>query len=216
MTEWRKTQRRLPVTIFFAELMGALAISSRTMGIPALDALLAELKAMGVSPVIVALAAIAFVLWVPQLIGRFIFDYHASSITRESRLKERRMRRRLPMIIKIAVAFIVVLIVTTAAIGPWQAACLGAAKFSAGYGLAVAAMSLRSRRGRGLVCARCDYPMQSWRTAPPRCPECGNPWRADWRARIGNRATRWPTLLIGLALLALSTCLTAALVLWGF
>lgn len=40
--------------------------------------------------------------------------------------------------------------------------------------------------GTRLACARCGYPMRTWRGASDRCPECGSEWRMPWKARLGS------------------------------
>lgn len=55
------------------------------------------------------------------------------------------------------------------------------------FGCILISTALISRRGSFLVCAKCGYPMGSWRAATPACPECGRLWKSPWNARIGAR-----------------------------
>jgi hypothetical protein len=82
-------------------------------------------------------------------------------------------------------------------------------------GIMTLATSLRARRGARTVCARCDYPMGSWRRAAPQCPECGSAWQQPWGARFGFRAVSVRGVQIGLALIGLSLLLLASFVIWG-
>ena len=91
-----------------------------------------------------------------------------------------------------------------------------AAFVTATLGVTLVGGGLFGRRGVRLVCARCDYPMVTWRGASERCPECGSHWKRPWGARFGERAVRWRWVLTGAALLAASACLMLVVGVWGF
>ena len=76
-------------------------------------------------------------------------------------------------------------------------------------GFALLAIAVTARRGRHVVCARCQYPMGSWRRAASQCSECGHHWKRRWGARFGVRALNFTALKWGLSLLLASLTLLA-------
>lgn len=77
-------------------------------------------------------------------------------------------------------------------------------------GFVFIAGAITSRRGKRVVCARCEYPMGSWRRAASNCSECGHAWKRPSGARFGVRAVNPTSLKWGLALLLTSTVLVVA------
>jgi hypothetical protein len=82
--------------------------------------------------------------------------------------------------------------------------------FASKAGFALLAIAVTARRGKRVVCARCEYPMGSWRRAASNCSECGHAWKNRWGARFGVRALNFTALKWGLSLLLTSTVLVVA------
>ena len=90
------------------------------------------------------------------------------------------------------------------------AAVIPGGMFASKAGFALLAIAVTARRGNRVVCARCEYPMGSWRRAASNCSECGHAWKRPWGARFGVRAVNPTSLKWGLALLLTSTVLVVA------
>ncbi|GEM_PF-3820408 len=99
-----------------------------------------------------------------------------------------------------------------ALVAPLSANLFIASRVLAGLGMTALLLSLAGRRGRSLSCARCGYRMSSWRSAAPRCPECGSHWRDSRKIACGSRHAHRPSFAAGLGLLVLSL---ACLLLFG-
>lgn len=202
------------LAFFTAEFLFMMATIDRAVGLSPLAAALAVAKGFTFAPFAWFLIAFAAIAWAVPRIARWTFDRTAPSMTGEALARRRKARRRSTRLILASLLFFALMLALSAATG-WQAAAILIATTSAYIGGTLIAQAPFVRRGVRLVCAGCDYPMRSWRGAPDRCPECGNQWRRDWRARFGVRATSWRSLAIGASLLIASALLVLCLALWG-
>lgn len=137
-------------------------------------------------------------------IGRIMTDLRLRRITAPRLRAEIRSQRRLRSFSR----WVVWIMLSGLAIGlilvPWQLAALMLAKVLADVGGVALGLAFFGRRGRMVVCARCDYPLSTWRGSPQRCPECGSGWKAPWGARVGVCVVQWWLVATGLGMLALS------------
>lgn len=203
-------------------LMGQLAVSPflragpvATPGTPTRGSfLLEEIKTLQIWTWLGGAAVLAILSWGGPLLMRWQFDRKAAKRTREKCRQERTARRASKWIIG-AGAIVVVALLGFAGFMHWQLACFGGAVIGAKFGTPIMAWGLVGRHGAKLVCARCDYPMGTWRGAGACCPECGNPWRETWRARFGVRAVDWNWVAVGGGMLVASALLMAAVGKWG-
>lgn len=202
--------------VFFAEIVVPSGFALRSAGgNPGVD-FLDFIK--GLDPVVLMAAVVSLVavVWLAPRVNRRRFDRRAAVLTRARLARQRRARRRVPwIIVGVGVLFITAM-TAVAFLVAWQPAAISAAKLAATGGSSVVALGLFGRRGARLVCAKCDYPMGTWRGAPEQCPECGCSWRKPWGARFGQRGVRWKLVLGGAALLVTSALLMAVFWVWGF
>ena len=192
-------------------LMTALAFGRRVPGLP--SAVLASFKRVNALPVLSMCFAAGVFLWLVPRFMRWSFDRRAVRLTRERRRWLRRFRRWA------APGLVVTAIVVSVGAGlglSWFVAAMSAAQFASLGGALLACVGVRVRRGKRLVCGMCDYPLNSWRAAPERCPECGNLWKQPWRIRIGRRCVRWDWIGLGSLLMIVSAGIAAAVGTWGF
>lgn len=57
-------------------------------------------------------------------------------------------------------------------------------------GVNMIGLGLFARRGKHLVCGRCEHEMRSWRSAGAKCGECGWLWKEPWNAKVGEKCVR--------------------------
>ena len=203
------------IAFFLAEFALIVAMVGSNLGLPPLTSALAMAKGFTIASIAWSLIVIAAVAWIVPRIARWVFDRSAPGITRQALARLRRARRQSRRVILVSLLFCAFMLALNAAAISWQSAAFLGATTAAYIGGMLVAQAPFVRRGVRLVCAGCDYPMRSWRSAPDRCPECGNQWRRDWRARFGVRATSWRSLAIGASLLIASALLVLCLALWG-
>jgi hypothetical protein len=137
---------------------------------------------------------------------RWVFDHFTIRRTQKQTSRARRMARRISLLF-VAIAGLVTL---AAFLVEVRLGMMMAIVASAWVGGMLIALGLFHRRGVRLVCARCSYPMSTWRGAPDRCPECGTAWKQPWRARLGVRARQPRLVSLGAVLLAMSMTIAAA------
>lgn len=154
----------------------------------------------------------ALLFWLMPRLFRRMFDAKARTIPANYRKQQKKAARVAPWftgsIVVVVSAMPVVFsrmldstLPLSAAVG---AAILPISLHISLFGWILITIAFVSRRGRSLVCARCDYPMGSWRAAPPDCPECGGAWKAPWNTRIGARRISTPRIVWGAAAVLLS------------
>lgn len=133
---------------------------------------------------------ILIVLLLPYF-ARWVFDRNVHRITVDTQLRMRRMRRKgRAMAIGFAAAGML-LAVAMGVLTDWALVLMILSFYTVVAGVIAIGLGLVARRGRHLACARCSYPMGSYRAAPDRCAECGNPWREPWRHTTGERFFSW-------------------------
>lgn len=139
--------------------------------------------------------------------ARWAFD-RSANLTRERSRRERNARRNMSVVHRCLVPVAIVLVVVSFALAvPGGVAVTAVVAAIAGSFLI--AIGLSNRRGVRKVCARCDYPMSTWRGSPDRCPECGTPWKEPWRARLGVRERRPRLIALGAGMIATSIAIAA-------
>lgn len=132
----------------------------------------------------------AFIWWGIPWLSRRSFDARVSTLSVESRLRVRGQRRNNRRVWIGMVAVYVVIGVVSGVCTYWSIPVFLGGLFLAMNGGAMIAMALFGRRmghQRHALCSQCDYPMGSWRSAQPCCPECGLDWKAPWNASLGER-----------------------------
>jgi hypothetical protein len=182
--------------------------------------LLEWLKRLDASDAALIPAFLVFAVWGFPWLNRFLFDRRTKVRRPKNRARERRARKYLWWIVGGGVGLMwalpIVLLTTSTRTMPTPAAIWGSTAhvtlYVAQIGCVIVATGILSRRGSRVVCASCEYPMGSWRGAPPACPECGRAWKRPWKARVGVRTLRsayiaWGGVLvltsIGLGVLSL-------------
>ena len=160
---------------------------------------------------------IAFAVWImPWLMG-IVVRQRIARMTREgvrtARRRQRRGRSRKMNVLAISLiaAMLVVMGVVSLVTRAWPAFVLFAALIANFAGLNMIIWGWRSRVGKRIVCAKCDYAMGSWRVAVERCPECHNAWKEPWRARIGERRVRGRVVAMGALVLVMNAVGVAVL-----
>lgn len=202
--------------VFGALLLAAVSISTAPPGGSPGASLQAIAKGISPARVVAYVAPITLLAFLMPPFMRWVYDRSTARQTREWFANRKRSERRARKIL-IAVAILMLLMLAAMAVlVAWQAAVVPAAVLCAKYGGMMVGAGLRSRRGVHTVCARCDYPMGSWRAAPAQCPECGNAWKEPWRARFGQRGVNVRAVSIGLSCLVAAGLLLTALGVWGF
>lgn len=178
--------------------------------------LLDQIKAIQIWTWLGGAAVLAIFSWGVPLLVRWHFDRTAGKRTRAMCRKGRKSRRGQNRVMWVlAIVCVVVPAPGFAIFAPWGVPCMFVAAIGAKWGTPVAAWGLLGRRGSELVCARCDYPMRTWRGAGACCLECGNAWREPWRARFGVRRVDWRWVALGGGMVAASALLMAAVGRWG-
>jgi hypothetical protein len=158
------------------------------------------------------LFALMFTLfyWGLPWFARTMFDRSPEARSQETQSKRRKARRTHSLLLPfMCVAFGGIVIA-----GVVVSAMAGARVFVMVLGLPLSiigpmlvAGALTYRRGARVVCARCDYPMTTWRGAPAVCPECGNEWKRPWAAMVGERRVRRGLVWCGVGLYGLALAL---------
>ncbi|MCX5690740.1 MAG: hypothetical protein NTV94_13325 [Planctomycetota bacterium] len=151
------------------------------------------------------LGLIALTIWVAPATVRQSIELRLRPWTLAAQARDRKIRRRSKPIF-IAV-FTLILLAPIAIMlfgdGPVPGALLGSfiyLKVSVLLGI----FALFDRRGTHLACAKCGYAMSSWRSAKPSCPECANPWKEPWNARVSIRVLHRRLAMFSIALLITS------------
>ncbi len=205
----------LGFVVFTAAFMVTLSITAVPSGMGPFALVASALR--NTQPARLALSATAFMLvvfFLPRFM-RWMFERTLDQLTAKTLHKQRRWRTQAPRVFVVFAAVLAVLFCAASAFGTWQPVMIAAAKVVTGIGSVVIVTGLRSRRGVHTVCARCDYPMGSWRAASAQCPECGNAWKEPWRARFGQRGVNVRAVSIGLSCLVAAGLLLTALGVWG-
>lgn len=158
-----------------------------------LGAMLKALQRVDWSVYVLFALMFALLYWGLPWFARTMFDRSPEARSQETRSKRRKDRRTQSLLLPfMSVAFIGIVIA-----GVVVSAMAGARVFVMvlGFPLSIigpmmVAGALTYRRGARVVCARCDYPMTTWRGAPAVCPECGNAWKQPWAAMVGEKRVR--------------------------
>ena len=142
----------------------------------------------GTFEALVVLGTLVLIVWLAPAVARLALDHRMRSWTQAARARDRRVGRRSNPIL---IAFLTVILLSPGAVmlfgdGPVAGAMLGSFIYLKAS-LQLGVWAFFDRRGRHLVCAKCGYAMSSWRSAQAACPECGNRWKDDWKARMGRR-----------------------------
>jgi hypothetical protein len=138
-------------------------------------------------------------------IGRLVLDRSIRSQTTAKRRAARTMRRRSRLVLFAVPSCLLGLVGAFALLThSWVPALMGVAHLLTPMGAVLLPLGLLNRNGARTVCGKCGYPMGSWRGAPDRCPECGNPWHDPWNARCGDRRIRGGVVLAGALCLGLA------------
>jgi uncharacterized protein with PQ loop repeat len=151
----------------------------------------------------------ALTIWVAPAIVRQSIEVRLRSWTPAARARDRMIRRpSKPIFIAV---FTLILLAPIAIMlfgdGPVPGALLGSFIYLK-VSLLLGIFALFDRRGTHLACAKCGYAMSSWRSAKPTCPECANPWKEPWNARVGIRV-----LYRGLAALSIALLIAGGIML---
>jgi hypothetical protein len=156
---------------------------------------------------------VAFALIGPRVL-RFAFDLMMRMFS-PSHMRERKRRSRRWKKLKWLPALVLLPVASAIFLMPWQASALIIALSLSKAGGAVLGFAWFGRRGRMVVCARCDYPLSTWRGSPSLCPECGSDWKAPWRARLGVRVVQWKWVATGIGMLLVSAGAVALVAMIG-
>lgn len=201
--------------LFVAAMFISVAAFSAPAPTPSWLPILTFLKPLGSVSVALTIGLIAILLWFLPHTARWFFDRAAPRLTREKLARQRRLRHRGPRI-TLGFALLSALLIAAIVIGrDWQTAAITTAGSTAIIGGMLLPQALFARRGHRPVCARCDYPMSTWRGAGDHCRECGNPWRQPWGARLGPRAVSRRGVIIALAALSTSVLLSVCVATLG-
>jgi hypothetical protein len=216
---WVMAAAMLGQALFLAELV-LLGVIGAPKGIQKGAALRAMLegfwKDASLSSALVTVAIVLSVLLSLRPIGRRVFDYKAARATQATQLAHRRKQRTARKVLIILVCLFVAAAVFIGVATKWEASLVILAEHAAPAGMFCVALALKHRKGKRLVCSRCDYMMGSWRGSPAQCPECNQPWHEPWMARLGTRQISRPMLATGLILISVSVAAAyAAGVLFG-
>lgn len=204
--------------VFFGLIMGAMVLAAMrfpaTTGAgPAWVGVLP--KRVDLVPALVTIASlVTFVVAVPRF-ARWIFDRSARGFTLEQLHCKRRHRRHGWRVLAIVGAGIAMLCTLGVLLRPSWGWALPIAKLLCMVGGMTVGIGLFSRRGSKVVCAKCDYPMNTWRGSADRCPECGHGWKAAWGAAIGVRGVQWRIVVVGAGMLVAATGLMAGFGMWA-
>jgi len=161
--------------------------------------------------VLIGIAFITMFIVLFPYLARSMFERNVHRITAET---QQRMRRRRRKSAGIAIGFAAVAMLSTVAIGAaigWSVPLLLISTYTIVAGVIAVAFGLVARRAKRLTCARCGYPMGSWRCAADRCPECGQTWREPWRHTTGERRIAWWWVSSGI--IAMLACVAIQMVL---
>jgi hypothetical protein len=208
--------------VVFAGILGELIFSGELMlvvligtpkSIPRTQAFAAMLdgfmKGIGVLSIALTFGVFALFFLTVRPAARLLFERLTPRMTQAVQQARRRKRRKARRTGAILWAVCLVIFVCAAIFIPPMSTLVVLAKSTAPTGMMLIALGWKARKGRLLVCGRCDYPMGSWRGSPPRCPECNEAWHEPWKARLGQRRMNRALLAGGVVLLAIS--LTAAI-----
>lgn len=201
--------------VFGALLLAAVSISTAPLGGSPGASLQAIAKGISPARVSVYVASITLLAFLMPPFLRWVYDRSTQRQTREWFANRKRSERRAKRVLIVIAVLVILMLATMAVLVAWQAAVVPAAILCAKYGGMMLGVGLRARRGAHTVCARCDYPMGSWRAAPAQCPECGNAWKEPWRARFGQRGVNVRAVSVGLFCMAVAGLLLTALGVWG-
>ena len=163
------------------------------------------------------LIVIAFTVWIMPWLMRIVVRHRIARMTREgvrtARRRQRRGRSRKMSVLAISLiaAMLVVMGVVSLVTRAWPVFVLFAALITNFAGMNMIIWGWRSRVGKRIVCAKCDYAMGSWRGAATMCPECHNAWKEPWRARIGERRVRGRVIAMGALVLVVNAAGVAVL-----
>lgn len=172
-------------------------------------------KRVELVPTLVTIASlVTFVVAVPRF-ARWIFDRNARRLTLEQLHSKRRHRRHGRHALAIVGTGIATLCTLGVLMRPSWGWAMPIAKLLCMMGGMTVGLGLFSRRGSKVVCAKCDYPMGTWRGSQDHCPECGHGWKAPWGAAIGERGVQWRIVLAGAGMLVAATGLMAGFGVWA-
>lgn len=154
--------------------------------------------------------ALVLILWLVPQVHRWWFERRAGSLTWGA-LQRRRRSRGWWAKLAWAGGFLLLAVLVAAGVAwDWRVAFLAGSVFAAKSGTTIVCVGMFGRRGKHVVCARCDFPMRSWRGGPETCPECDHAWHEPWHARYGRRRLWWKWVLGGTGLLVASALMLAA------
>jgi hypothetical protein len=159
----------------------------------------------------ISIVVLGLVVWLVPVCSKRIWDLQLESatvFTAAIRRRRRGLHRRTLVIAFVSCAILVVgMSIAVGMTVDWRAVAVPVAKACDALVIGLIGFGLVRRTGRGIVCARCDYPMVSWHAAAPRCPECGLEWRRHWKQRWGKRDPSWLLVIVGLLIAASSATL---------
>lgn len=159
--------------LFAGELYAMMILAEVALGLAPGSVLLEYLKkADRIALAFFTVFIILFAFLMPRVM-RLALDRRWATMTRDRRVKQRRMRRNTTRLAVVMTLMIVAAPTAAAVFGPWQIAATLSAKIAVTSGSAILGFSIFGRRGSRLVCARCDYPMSTWLGAPGQAPSAG-------------------------------------------
>jgi hypothetical protein len=185
-------------------------VSGSALSLPWQEKWAAFLKGVGFTPVLWSAGFVIFAFaWRWPM--RWIARRQVARLSLEASRRSSRMRKRWMGWIAIPVSLVIMAVIVSVIASDRPASVLiGAGVFVCAWSLSSVGMGLSERRGAGVVCGRCEYPMGSWRGAGPACPECGIQWKDPWHARVGKRVRFGPMTRYGLVGLGLCAVMLAA------